>query len=788
MLYEPANLTKEEPGRLREEEMDRLTKEQKKMVAALVKEMTLEEKIGQMNQVSVSIVGGFDVPFEELIEMLTSGRISQEEFDRMMAAAEKDYHEDGIRAGKVGSVMLQEPRKVNELQRIAVEESRLGIPLLVGLDVIHGFRTVFPIPLAEACTFAPELFERTAQVAAKESRTQGVNWHFAPMVDIARDARWGRISESPGEDPYLGSVYAGAKVRGLQGDRSAPDNYVAACLKHYVAYGACEGGRDYNTVSMDRAVLYNVYLPPFEAGVRAGTATVMSAFNDLNGIPCTVNAFTLRQLLKGRFAFPGLVVSDANAIRECIEHGIAADEADAGTQAALAGIDMDMGTEIFSKTLEDAVENGRVPLSVIDEAVTRILSVKAWLGLFEHPYAEEAWMDRYETLPEAHLALAREAAEKAIVLLKNEGGVLPLKKEQKISLIGTLAADRAEVVGAWALSWREEDCVSIKDGFENIGAEYRYFPCGGPAGNASAAGGSAESGPIAGGSAESGSIGSGPATVGSPGGLNEAEIAEAAAWGDVIVAVVGETTSMSGEAASRADITLPGSQRELLARLLKSGKPVVAVLMNGRPLALDWEAEHLPAMVECWQLGIQMGNAVARVLFGDAAPQGKLSASFPRVSGQCPVYYNHPNTGRPGSGSKFTSRYLDAGWEPLYPFGYGLSYTSFSYQNLRAAQTEDAVEICAEVRNEGDRAGVETVQLYTRDVTASIVRPVKELKAFQKVALEPGECCSVSFRLEKDKLGFFLEDGSYTLEDGLFRFYLGGSSADCLAAELEITF
>ena len=528
---------------------------------------------------------------------------------------------------------------------------------------------------------------------------------------------------------------------------------MAACLKHYVAYGACEGGRDYNTVSMSHSTLYNVYLPPFEAGVREGAATVMASFNDLNGIPCTVNEFTLRQLLKGRFGFPGLVVSDANAIRECVEHGIAEDEASAGAKAAQAGIDMDMGTEIYIRTLKTAVENGSVPISVIDEAVTRILSVKVWLGLFEHPYVPEELMDRYEVLPEEHLSLAREAAEKSIVLLKNDCSILPLDKKQKISLVGTLAAERSEVVGAWALSWREEDCVSIRDGFTQIGANYRYFPCGGPTGE-----------------------------------LNEEEIAEASSWGDLIVAVIGETVNMSGEAASCADITLPGKQRELLACLLQSGKPVAALLMNGRPLALDWEAEHLSAIVECWQLGIQMGNAVARVLFGEAIPQGKLSASFPRMSGQCPVYYDHPNTGRPGSRSKFTSRYLDAGWEPLYPFGYGLSYTSFHYQDLRAEQTEDAVEVCVGVLNEGRRPGVETVQLYIRDVTASIVRPVKELKAFQKITLEPGEYCSVRFDLRKDTLGFFREDGSYALEEGLFRFCIGGSSADCLETELFITF
>lgn len=733
--------------------MHRLTETQKVRVRELLSQMTLEEKIGQMNQESVSIVGGFDVPFEELIEMMTDGRISHEEFGRIMSAATQDYHEDDIRAGRVGSLMVQDPVKCNELQKIAVEESRLGIPLMFGLDVIHGYRSVYPIAIAEAGAFDEDLFERTATMAAKESRACGVNWHFAPMLDVARDARWGRVSEGPGEDPYLVSRFARAKIRGLQGDMSAPENYVAACLKHYVAYGACESGRDYNTTSMANSLLHNAYLPPFKAAVEEGAATVMASFNDLNGVPCTVNEYTLRRVLKESYHFPGFVVSDANAIRECVAHGIAADDADAGVQAANAGMDVDMGTSIYKNTLQQAVESGKVSMAVIDEAVGRILSVKMWLGLFEHPYVDEQLIGRYERLPEEHVALAREAAEKSIVLLKNENRILPLCKNQKISLVGQLADMREEVVGAWAMSWRPDDCVSIRTGMEQVGEAVQYFPCCGPETD-----------------------------------LDEKEIAAACEYGDVIVAVVGELVSMSGEASSRADITLPGKQRELLEKLLASGKPVVAVLMNGRPLALQWEAEHVPAIVEAWHLGIQMGSAVANVLFGDKTPEGKLASTFPKVTGQCPIYYNAPTTGRPGSRSKFTSRYLDAGFEPLYPFGYGLSYTGFAYDNLSVAETEGRLQVGVDVTNTGDRVGKETVQLYMQDVTARIVRPAKELKGYAKVELQPGERRRVVLELDKKDMGFYMDSGEYVLEDGLFRIFVGGNSAQCLKQEIELKF
>ncbi len=736
----------------------KLTEQQKKRVEDLLSEMTLDEKIGQMNLESPSIVGGFDVPFEELIEMMTDGRISQEEFQKIMSTATRDFHEEDIRKGLVGAMMGDDPVKANELQKIAVEESRLGIPLIMGFDVIHGLRTVYPIAIAEAGAFDEDLFERTAEIAAKESRAHGIEWNFAPMIDVARDCRWGRVSEGPGEDPYLASCFAKAKIRGLQNDRSSSENYVAACLKHYVAYSACESGRDYNTTSMSVSQLHNVYLPPFKAAVEEGAASAMASFNDLNGVPCTVNPYTLREILKGKYGMEGFVVSDANGIKECVTHGIADNDEDAGIQSAWAGLDMDMGTHIYKDHLKEAVENGKVSMEIVDDAVRRILSVKMWLGLFENPYVPEEAMARYASkIPGEHAQVALEAAKKSIVLLKNEGNVLPLSKKQKISLVGTLAASEEEVIGAWAMSWKNEDCVSILEGLKNSGADVNYYPCGGPEGE-----------------------------------INLEEIEKACQDGDLVVAVVGELVSMSGEASSKANVELPGKQREMLSALLEktkaAGKSLVTVLMNGRPLALGWEEEHLPVLVEAWHLGVQMGNAVAAVLTGEENPSGKLASSFPSVNGQCPIYYNHPSTGRPGSKSKFTSRYLDAPFDALFPFGYGLSYTTFVYSDLKVEEETDLLRVSVHLKNTGDRKGTEIVQLYMQDVTASLVRPVKELKGFRRVELEAGEECVVSLELKKQNMGFYNNQGEYVLEDGLFRIYAGGSSRDCLCEEVRLSF
>ena len=732
-----------------------LTQEQKDRVESILSQMTLEEKIGQVNLESPSIVGGFDVPFEELIEMMTDGRISKEEFGQIMATSTRDYHEDDIRAGRVGAMMGDDPVKANELQKIAVEESRLGIPLMMGFDVIHGLRTVYPIAIAEAGSFDDDLFERTAHMAAVESRAHGINWNFAPMLDVARDSRWGRVSEGPGEDPRLGARFARAKIRGLQNDQTSKENYVAACVKHYVAYGACESGRDYNTTMMPASLLHSVYLQAFKAAVEEGAASAMASFNDLNGVPCTVNPYTLRTVLKEGYGMDGFVVSDANGIKECVTHGIAEDDEDAGIQAMNAGLDMDMGTHIYKDFLQKAVEEGKVSMDVLDDAVRRILTVKMWLGLFDNPYVPEESIAEYADadVPAAHSDLALEAAEKSIVLLKNEEALLPLNKETKISLVGELADSRTEIIGAWAMSWKERDCVSIREGLEKRGANVKYFVCGGPEGD-----------------------------------LNKEEIEQAAEWGDVIVAVLGELDSMSGEASSKADITLPGKQRKLLKKLLKTGKKVVLVLMNGRPLALGWEDENVPAILEGWHLGVRMGDAVAEVLLGEKVPEGKLSSSFPAVNGIEPLYYNHPSTGRPGSKSKFTSRYLDAPFAALYPFGYGLSYTTFSYSDLTVKEETDCLEISVKVANTGDREGTETVQLYMQDVTASLVRPVKELKDYARVTLSAGAEETVCFRLPKQDMGFYNNDAEYVLEDGLFRIYAGGNSRDCLEAEIRIAF
>lgn len=731
-----------------------LTEEQEKRVEGLLSQMTLDEKIGQMNQESVSIVGGFDVPFEQLIEMMTDGRITKEEFQKIMSTAETDYHEDLIRQGLVGSLMVQDPVKCNELQKIAVEETRLGIPLIFGLDVIHGFRSVYPIALAEAGSFDTDLMQQTAHMAAEESRSAGVSWHFAPMIDVARDARWGRVSEGPGEDPYLASDFARAKIRGLQNDHSSPEHYVAACTKHFVGYGAVESGRDYNTVSMANHVLYNVYLAPFRAAMEEGAQTAMASFNDLNGVPSTVNRWILSDILKEKLGLTGFVVSDANAIRECVTHGIASDEKDAGEQAANAGLDMDMGTDIYLNNLRKSVEEGRVSMENINEAVRRILRVKMWLGLFDHPYVSAECMHRYSSIPKEHSDLALKAAEESVVLLKNDQNLLPLSTDAKISLVGTLADSKEDIIGAWAMNWKQEDCVTIKEGMQKEFANLKYFSCGGPEGE-----------------------------------MDTEAVRRAGEYGDVIVAVLGETASMSGEASSRADITLPGKQEAILESLIATGKPVVLVLMNGRALALQWEAEHVPAIVEGWQLGIRMGDAIAHVLSGKRNPEGKLTVSFPAVTGQCPIYYNHPNTGRPAGNFKFTSRYLDAPFDSLYPFGFGLHYTTYAYSDLKVKETEGTIEISVDVKNTGNRKGVEITQFYMQDVAATLVRPVKELKGFCRTELKPDEKKTLHYSLQKKDMGFWNNEGVYRLEDGLFRIYAGGDSREqLLMKELDVSF
>lgn len=711
----------------------------------LLSKMTLEEKLGQLNQIPPSIVGGFDVPFSELIEMVMEGRISQEDFGKMMANSEQDFHEEDIKKGRISSFIMNNGKKYNELQKIAVEDSRLGIPLIIGFDVIHGFRTIFPIPLALAGMFDEDAWENSARIAAKEAMTQGIRWAFAPMLDISRDARWGRVSESPGEDPYLAGIYGAAMVRGYQ------TKDFASCLKHFVGYGACEGGRDYNSASMSLNTLYNIYLPPFKKACEAGVLTVMAAFNDLNGIPCTTNKFLLKDILKEKFNFKGFVVSDANAVVECVNHGIAADKKDAAVKALKAGLDMDMGTLSFIENLEEALSEGLVSMEDIDEAVRRILEIKEKIGLFENPYINEEEIDSLEILPKEHLEAARDMARKSIVLLKNDN-VLPLSLDKKIALVGALADIPQETMGSWAIAGRGSDCVSIKMAMENSGVDFKYEKCCGVEGD-----------------------------------YNEEEILRATEGSDVIVAVVGELSSMSGEASSRSDIKLPGKQREFLKRLLETGKPVIACLMNGRPLSLDWENENLHGILECWQLGTMMGYAVVDILFGKYNPSGRLAVTFPSVTGQCPSYYNHYNTGRPASKSKFTSKYIDAPNVPEFCFGYGLSYTKFDYSDMEIVKNDDELSCSITVKNTGEVEGTETVQLYMRDISASIVRPVKELKGFKKISLKPGDSGRVTITLKINDMGFYNDKGEYCLEEGEFHIFMGSNVMDNEKKEIFIS-
>lgn len=721
-----------------------MKKDYEKQIRELREQMTLEEKIGQLQQCGPSLVGAFEVSFEELLNMMFDGRISREEFERLMGTAEQDFHEEDLRAGKIGSYNgIGDAATVNRLQKIAVEETRLGIPLLFGYDVIHGFRTVTPIPLAESCAWEPELWEKTARVAAEEATAAGVHMTFAPMVDVAKDARWGRVSEGAGEDVLLNCAYGVSKVKGFQGDDLAKEDAMAACLKHFAAYGAGEAGRDYNRVDMSMQRLWEEYLPPYKACIDAGARAIMPAFNDINGVPCTVNSWLLRDILREEWGFDGLVVSDSNAIAECVNHGIAEDKREASKQALIAGMDIDMSSDSYIACLKELIESGEVEESVLDEAVDDVLRVKFELGLFEHPYRTDEARQERTMLKEEYRALALEAAEKSIVLLKNENQTLPLAPDTKIGVFGTLAADKGQMTGAWSIGAEPNDCISITEALENRNISYKYSADG-------------------------------------------SDLSEIAAESDVLVAVIGEMKEESGEAASRADITLNPEHLALVKELCETGKPVVAVLFNGRPLAIPDLSKEVSALVEAWHLGVEAGNAVLNVLFGDVNPSGKLTTTFPAATGQCPMYYAHINTGRPGGKSKFTSKYLDAPVEPLYPFGYGLSYTTFSYENLKAEKSKDAISISVTVKNTGDRDGMETVQCYVQDVTAKRVRPVKQLKAFEKIDLKAGESRNMEFSVPVSELSYYDWNMNQVPCEGKVRVYVGGDSVNVLAEEVLI--
>ena len=709
-------------------------------VKELLARMTVEEKVGQLQQCGPSLVGAFEVSFSELLNMMFDGRISQEEFGRLMSTATQDFHEEALRAGKIGSYNgVGDVETANRLQRIAVEETRLGIPLLFGYDVIHGYRTVTPIPLGEACAWDPDLWERTARLAAREATAGGVHMTFAPMVDVAKDARWGRISEGAGEDPVLTSAYGVAKVNGFQnGDLSQPDSMVA-CIKHFAAYGAGEAGRDYNRVDLSMQRLYEEYLPPFEACVKAGAKAIMPAFNDINGVPCTVNGWLLNDVLRGEWGFDGVTVSDSNAVAECVDHGIAANRAEAAKQAMESGIDIDMSSDVYITELTALVENGTVPMEQLDRAVGQILKLKFELGLFENPYKTNQERAEKEILCPEYRALAKEAADKSIVLLKNEG-VLPLQSGLRVGVWGELAVSRGDMLGAWSIGADGEQCVSIADALTARKIDFVLLR----------------------------------------------DDLSAAADCDVILAAVGEKKELSGEAASRAYIELPEGQQEALEKLAAAGKPVVAVMFSGRPLAIPYLVEHVPAILAAWHPGVEAGNAIADILFGTVNPSAKLTATFPGASGQCPMYYAHINTGRPGGKSKFTSKYLDAPVEPLYPFGYGLSYTTYVYSDLKLELGEDSVIAAVTVKNTGDRAGEEIVQCYFRDLAAQRVRPVKQLVDFAKVALEPGEEKTISFTVPCSKLGYYDMAMNYVVESGEFDLFVGGDSRDCLSVRFAL--
>ena len=722
-----------------------------KKIDDLLSRMTLLEKAGQMTQLGPSIVGGFDI--EAFMENPDPDFFKN---------AKRDFHEDWIKEGLVGSYLgMFGAEDINRLQHIAVEESRLGIPLIFGLDVIHGFRTIFPIPLAEACSWEPELAKQSAEIAAREASAAGVHWTFAPMVDIARDARWGRIAEGSGEDTYLGSRMAAARVEGFQGEDFANPERLVACVKHYIAYGGALAGRDYNTVEIALQTLHEIYLPPFEAAVRAGVGTLMSAFNDLNGVPTSANRYTLTDVLRGQLGFNGMVVSDSNSIGELVNHGYAADRKEAGKKAVMAGVDMDMVTESYRYDIPELVKEGTIPEAVVDEAVRRILRIKFLLGLFDHPFRTTPEKEAMSMLLPEHLKAAREVARRSIVLLKNENETLPLKKDgQKIAVVGPLADNAEDMLGSWAFTGQAKDVVTILSGIRSaVGDAAQILYARG-------------------------------CDIEGKQAADFSEALETAGQADVVVAVVGESNMMSGEAASRLELSLPGHQEALLKALHELGKPLVVVLTNGRPLAIPWADQNASAILETWQLGVQAGNAVADVLFGDYNPSGKLAATFPYAVGQCPIYYNHPMTGRPAGAFKFTSKYIDGPTDPLYPFGFGLSYTTFDYTGLEVSpagvSVAGKITVQATLTNSGDVTGEEVVQLYVGDVVASRVRPVKELKGFQKVALQPGESRKIKFEVEAIDLGFYDEGMSYVVEPGLFKVWVGPNSRDGLEGEFKI--
>ncbi len=718
----------------KEAEMDRF-------IDDLMSRMTIEEKAGQITLVT------YDKSF------MTGETQSK-------GVAKK------IAEGKIGGVfnVRTVEDKIN-IQKLAVEQTRLGIPLLFGLDVVHGYRTIWPIPLALSCSWDMDLIERTARAAADEATSEGIDWTFSPMVDIVRDPRWGRVAESSGEDPYLGSRIAEAMVRGYQGESLDDPQSMMACVKHFALYGAGEGGRDYDMVDMSPNRMYQEYLPPYKAAVDAGAGSVMSSFNDINGIPATANKWLLTDLLRGEWGFDGFTVSDYTSVGELTEHGLG-NLAEVSSRALKAGLDMDMVSEGVSKNLDYCLENGLLTEADIDVACRRILEAKYRLGLFKNPYL------RLESKPvdrEKYRSLALEAARKSIVLLKNDRNVLPLKKDTKVALIGPLADTRWELMGTWAgAAAMAEEGVSIKAGISRYTSSLTHT----------------YGAPITDNPDLARMTGVNIARAGNPDSLIT-EAVRAAEKSDVVVAVLGENAKMSGESSSMTWIGLQPTQRRLLEALVATGKDVVLVLLNGRPMTLEWEDEHCPAIVTAWAPGLQGGNAVADVLFGEYNPSGRLTMTFPRNVGQVPIYYSMKSTGRPHIPfRKYRTGYIDCPQDPLYPFGYGLSYSQVDYSDIKAEYDAESGSIKASVKvtNASDLATEETVQLYIRDVVASVTRPMKELKGFRKVSLAPGESKTVDFSVPVSELGFWTPDLKYIVETGEFTVEIGPDSRRTMSA------
>jgi beta-glucosidase len=723
-----------------------------KRVNDLLKRMTLQEKIGQLWQNHMD-----------------------RDADTAMAATIKN---GGVGSFMDGSSLIETPVMRNRLQHIAVEQSRLGIPLIFATDAIHGFRTAYPIPLGMACAWEPELFERTQTISAREAAAAGIDWTFSPMVDLARDPRWGRIAEGFGEDPYLGSLDAAANVRGFQGTNVASSDRVLACLKHYVGYGAAEGGRDYNTTEISKFTLRNFYLPQFKAGIDAGALTIMSAFNDLDGIPTSANRFTLTDVLRHEWGFRGFVVSDYESVSELIDHGIVADDTEAARFALTAGVDMEMVSTTYNETLAQQVKNKTISKSVIDDAVRRILTVKFAKGLFDHPYTDET---RYKTAylqPDA-IALAREAAAKSCVLLKNDNAALPLSKELKtIALIGPLGTDAEQMVGPWYSRAHAEDAISLAMGIkQKLAPDAQLLIARGCS------------------IIETGRsrfhVGDFSQITEHPTGSNEiADAVALAQKADVVILALGEPLDWSGEDGSRSSLDLPGRQLELLNAIATTGKPIIVVLFNGRPLALPGVLAKTSAVLEAWFPGSQAGNGVADLLFGDADPSGRLTTTFPYSVGQVPIYYNHADTGRPGFGH-WHGNYVDGPTLPFLPFGYGLAYTTFEYGTVQVnsgvLKSKGTLTASVPITNTGKRAGTEVAQLYIRDLAfAAGSRPVRELKGFQKVLLQPGETQTVTFKLSPEQLGFYDADGHWMVQPGEFQVWISKDSASGQPAQFEV--